>query len=248
VKRRHGAAVYVPQREVELRARVASLSRGKLPVCAVDSIYREILSNSRAAQGQAPLGLLRTSADSILLSARWHFGACDEFQTKKTWTELTTGLRAGSLTLALLTGNDLARILKTPVARRHFLAHFHIVGDFPSTSEKKVPLAQRILIVMPRTQGVTCAVDRMLILIECKSTLNAVKKLPNSMSDRSIQAEELPFSGQSVRSATTALVRLILPKRMDASQATDRLLAAGKANGIQISLLGVYPGTENYGG
>jgi len=248
VKRRHGAAVYVPQREVELRARVAKQSRGKLTACAIDSIYREILSNSRAAQGQPPIGLLQASADTILLSARWHFGACDEFQPKKTWTELAAGLRSGSLTLALLTGNDLARALKTPAAMRYFLAHFNVVGDFSPTSEKKVPLARRILIVMPRTQEVTCAVDRMLILIECKSTLNAVKKLPNSMSDRSIQAEELPQRGPSVRSATSALVHLILPNPIPASQATERLFAAGKANGIQISLLGVYPGTENYGG
>ena len=111
-----------------------------------------------------------------------------------------------------------------------------------------VPLAQRILIVMPRNQGVIGAVNRMLILIECKSTQNAVKKLPISMSDRSIHAEALPLNGLSVRNATTALVRLSLQNSVDADQATDRLLAVGKANGIQISLLGVYPGTENYGG
>src|SRR5271156_1525293 len=56
-KRRHREVIYVPERERELLARVVRLSRGKLPSRAVTAIYREILSGSRAAQGQAAIGL-----------------------------------------------------------------------------------------------------------------------------------------------------------------------------------------------
>jgi chorismate mutase len=248
VKRRHGAAVYVPQREGELRARVASVSRGKLPSEAVDAIYREILSNSRAAQGQAPLGLLRDGAETIMLSARWQFGACDKFVLKKNWEELASGIESGSLTLALLTGEDLAHVLESASVRKHFLAHFSIVGDFSPSLGGEVPLAQRVLIITPRPRDGACLSDRLLILIECKSTVNAVKKLANSMSDRSIHAEDLPMRGKSTRGTATTLVRLALPKRIDPVLATDRLLGASKTLGIEVSLLGVYPGTENYGG
>src|SRR5882762_862622 len=61
-KRRGGAVIYVPERERDLLARAIRLSKGKLPARGVAAIYREILSSSRAAQGQAPIGLLRASA------------------------------------------------------------------------------------------------------------------------------------------------------------------------------------------
>jgi len=247
VKRRHGAAVYVPQREGELRARIAKLSRGKLPLEAVDAIFREILSNSRAAQGQAPIGLLLAGAEAMMLPARWHFGACDGFVTKKTWAQLAAGLQKGSLALALLTGDDLAEALQTSRARSQFLSRFDIVGDFSSTLES-TPLARRILVVTPRTQGVTCPADRLIILIECKSTVDTVKRLVKSMSDQSLHAEELPVRGQTAQSATAALVRLTLPRCVDTSRLTEQLVAVGKSAGLQISLLGVYPGTEKYGG
>lgn len=248
VKRRHQAAVYVPQREGELRARIAKLSRGKLPLEAVDAIFREILSNSRAAQGQAPIGLLQTGAEAMMLPARWHFGACDGFVTKKNWAGLAVGLKKGSLALVLLTGDDLAEALQTSGARSQFLSQFSIVGDFSPTLESTVPLARRILIVIPRTQGVTYLADRLIILIECKSTVDTVKRLVKSMSDQSLHAEELPVRGRAAQSATSALVRLTLPRCVDTSRSTERLIIAGKSAGLQISLLGVYQGTEKYGG
>ena len=59
MKHRHGAVIYVPERERELVARLIRLSKGRLSARAVAALYREILSSSRAAQGQAPIGLLR---------------------------------------------------------------------------------------------------------------------------------------------------------------------------------------------
>jgi chorismate mutase len=248
VKRRYGAPVYAPQREGELRAHLLKLNRGKLQPQAVVSMFREIMSSSRAVQGQAPIGLLPSVADASAMAARWHFGACDEFVPKKNWIELAAGLVNKKLAAALLTGEDLALALKTAPARKHFLAHFHLVGDFSPSSEADVSLARRVLIVTLRNQGVACLADHAVILIECKSTGDTVKRLVKSMSDRSIHAEELSLGGQSVQSATAAVVRLSLPKQVDPAQAGQQLVAIGQAAGLQISLLGVYPGTENYAG
>jgi len=243
VKRRHGAPVYAPQREAELRIRVTNLSKGKLPAPAVEAIFREIMSHSRAVQGQAPLGLLHASAGLIKAPARWQFGACDSFVAKKTWLELAAGIKTGSLTLGLLTGKDLASVLKDTSTRQHFLTHFEVVSDFTPGLENEVPLTHRIFVVTPRNQGVTILANRALILIECKSTLNTVKKLANSMSKRPIRVEEL-----ILRKPSTALVRVTLPQRMDALKLADLLWVSGESLGAQISPLGVYLGTENYGG
>ena len=248
-KRRHGAVIYVPERERELLARISRRSKGKLPARAVTAIYREILSSSRAAQGQAPIGLLSASAGLITLPGRWCFGACDQFLPKKTWTGVAAGLEAGALALALLTGEDLARVVRTPGGRHDFFGRWSVVGDFPSSLEAKTPLARRIFIVMPRGKGAACVADRILILIECKSMVNALKSLLNSMPDRPLAAELLPLRARPARNGNgAALVRLKLARPTDGIHATSHVLTACKSVAIQVSILGVYPGTENYGG
>jgi chorismate mutase len=248
-KRRHRAVIYVPERERELFARVARLSKGKLPSAAAASIYREILSSSRAAQGQAPIGLLAANESTVLAPGRWHFGACDQFSPKKTWKELAAGLVHGSVALALLTGTDLASLLTTPGGWRNFSRHFGVVGDFSPRFDAGVALGERIFIVTPRGNGASCQANRILILIECKSTVNAVKSLLNSMPDRPLHAEQLRLRVRPARNETvTTLARLSWSKLTNGIRLTGELLAARKLAGLEISILGVYPDTQNYGG
>jgi chorismate mutase len=248
-KRRHRAVIYVPERERELFARVTRLSRGKLPVPAAISIYREILSSSRAAQGQPPIGLLQADASTVLAPGRWYFGACDQFSPKKTWKELAAGLVEGSLALALLTGADLAGLLAAPKGWRDFSSHFAVVGDFSPGLNPGVSLAERIFIVTPRGNGASCQTNRILILIECKSTVNAVKTLFNSMPDRPLHAEQLRLHVRPNRNQTvTTLARLTWSKLANGMRLSGELLAARKLAGLEISILGVYPDTESYGG
>jgi chorismate mutase len=248
-KRQHRAVIYVPERERELFARATRLSKGKLPAPAATSIYREILSSSRAAQGQAPIGLLQAGASAVLAPGRWYFGACDQFLPKKTWNQLAAALVKGSLALALLTGADLARLLATPKGWRDFSRHFNVVGDFPPAFNPGVPLDQRIFIVTPRGKGASCQANRILILIKCKSTVNAVKSLLNSMPDRPIHAEQLRLRVQPAREETVVtLARLTWSKLAHGIRLTSELLTARKLAGLDLLILGVYPDTENYGG
>jgi len=248
-KRRHGADIYVPERESELRARMKRLSAGKLPARAVTAIYREILSGSRAAQGQGSIGFLEASEDAILLPGRWCFGACDNFLPKKTWSAVASGLEKGVMALALLMGEDLTRVLQAPRTRRQFFERFTVVGDFPSTLGAKAPLARRIFIVMLRGKGAAMEANRLLILIECKSTENAVKRLLNSMPDCFIRAEQLTLRAKSARNgAVLGLVYLSTANSMDGIRATSQLLAARQSAGLAVSILGVYPSFEDYGG
>jgi chorismate mutase len=248
MKRRHGAVVYVPERERELVARLSRLSKGKLPAKAVAALYREILSSSRAAQGQAPIGLLKASAPVVLPASRACFGACDQFSPKKSWGELAKGLGSGALSLALLTGNDLASALRTPQWQNEFFHRLVVVGDFVP-SETQSSLGERIFIVTPRETGVFPAANRILILIECKSTQNAIKSLLHSMPDFSIHAEQLSRrAGSSPRGAVTLLARLSLARPADGLKLTSRVLAAAQATGMTALILGIYPASEVYGG
>jgi chorismate mutase len=240
MKRRHGAVIYVPERERELVARLVRLSRGQPSARAVAALYREILSGSRAAQGQAPIGLLRASAPVVLPGSRACFGACDQFSTKRTWAELAKDLDTGALSLALLTGDDLLRTLRTQRQRNDFVRRMTVAGDFSPAFDAKTPPARRIFIVTPRGNGPALKADRILILIECKSAANAIKSLLHSMPDFSIHAQQL--------TRRMTLARLTLARPVDGIRATGRLLAACKRAGIPVSILGIYAGTEDYAG
>jgi len=249
-KRRHGAVIYVPEREAELLARVRRLSaNGKLSPRAAGAVYREILSGSRAAQAQQPIGFLQASADLVLLPGRWHFGACDEFLPEKTWKALADGLETGALALVLLTGGDLARVLQTEAARARFFQRFTVTGDFPSVLGSEVSLERRIFIITPRGKGAAAEANRLLILIKCKSTTNAVKSLLNRMPDSSIRAQHLSLRAQSGQSGSFGgLVRLSTARSMDGIQVTSQLLAARQSSGLSLAILGVYFSPEDYGG
>jgi len=247
MKRRHGAVIYVPERERELVARLTRLSKGQPPAPAVAALYREIMSSSRATQGQTPIGVFQASAPFILPASRACFGACDRFATAKTWAELANGLLTGALSLALLTGEDLAAALKSDRWRREFCSALTVVGEFTPAFERNVPLGRRIFIVAPGGNGASGKADRILILIECKSTLNAIKSLLHSMPDNPIHAVHTEQWAPRPTGAVT-LARLKLAWPMDGVRATALMLEAGKEAGIPISILGVYPGTEDYGG
>jgi chorismate mutase len=247
MKHRHGAVIYVPERERELVARLTRLSKGRFPARAVAALYREILSSSRAAQGQAPIGLLLASASLVLPAGRAAFGACDQFSPQKTWAQVVKGFDTGALSLALLTGDDLVSALLTDRWRVQFFERLAVAGDFSPVSDRKAPLAQRIFIVTPRGNGAALETNRILILIECKSTANAIKSLLRSMPDLSIHAEHLTHRTTG-GGLGVALARLTLARPVDGIEATSRLLSACKSIGIPVSILGIYPGTEEYGG
>ena len=254
MKHRHGAVIYVPERERELVARLIRLSKGRPSARAVAALYREILSSSRAAQGQAPIGLLRASASVVIPAIRACFGACDQFSPQKTWVKLVRGLDTGALSLALLTGDDLAGALQAQRRRNEFFERLTVAGDFSPAFDAKASLARRIFIVTPRGNGAALEVNRILILIECKSTVNAIKSLLRSMPDFPIHAEHLthrarPGRGRTARRrSAAALVWLTLTRPVDGIRATSHLLSARKSAGVPVSILGIYPGTEDYGG
>jgi chorismate mutase len=249
MKRRLGAVVYVPERERELVARLTRQSKGRPPARAVAALYREIMSSSRAAQGQAPIGVLQSSAAIVLPAGRACFGACDEFCAKKTWSELAAGLASGALSLALLTGDDLLRTLATPRWRAEFCHRLEVVGDFSSTWNPKPPLAARIFIVTPRGNEAAGKVDRILILIECKSTPNAIKSLLHAMPDFSLHAERLTRRTPVARRGMAAsLAWLSFARPITGSDAGTCLQAGARATGLAVSILGIYPAPEDYAG
>jgi chorismate mutase len=247
MKRQHGAVVYVPERERELVAHLTRASKGEPPAHVVAAIYREIMSSSRAAQGQMPVGFLRSSKAGILAVARSSFGACDVFLPHKNWSAIAEGLKGGALSFALLTGADLLGALQTAKRRAEFVQQFTIEGSCVAPAGTKPSLASRVFIVAPQGEAVVARVDRILILIECKSTVNAIKSLLHSMSDSSFSAQHLVLPGSSGRSRIV-LAELSSARMADESDAGRQVIVAAQSTGMTLSILGAYPGAEDHGG
>jgi len=243
MKRRHRAVIYVPERERELVARLVRLSKGKLSSRVVSAVYREILSGSRAAQGQPPIGLLQGSSGGLLSAAHKAFGACDRFAARKTWPELAKGLRSRTLSFALVTGRDLVQALRTEPPWREFTKHLNVAGEISPAGEGKS--VSPIFIITPRGSGAVAKVNRIVILIECKSTLNAIKSLLRTMPELSLLAE--PLRATPARRGL-ALAQLGAARTVDGAKAAGILAAAAKTADLSLSILGAYLAPEDYGG
>ena len=244
-KRRHGADIYVPARERELFARVSGLAGKTLPPAAVTAIFREILSSSRAAQGQEPIGLLRASADEVLLPARWQFGACDRFGVSKSWRELFSQLAAGRVAVALLTLHDLAGIFRDPKARALFDKGMSIVAEFSREMEPSPRLDERIFVVKAEKKAVRGSGNRVLILIECKIKADTVKSLLIAMPQHPLHAEYVTLSAPGSR-LSRVLMCQTLAKPVSYEDAVQGLKETG--HGKTTLIVGIYPSGEDYVG
>lgn len=243
-KRRHRAVVYVPAREDELLGRVRRLSRGRLPGPAAAAIFREILSGSRLAQGQAPIGLLAASEAALRPEARWRFGACDRFVIERRWTGLARGLEKGTYALALLTERDLAAALEAGGAEA-FAARFAVAGDFPlpgATAGNGA--AARAFVVVPRPAEAGGRVIRVLVLIGCKAARNRIKSHLLAMPGMPLDDRSLFFHPIG---AEKLLARLAFSRPV-AGPALARRLAAAAMPGLTLTLLGAYAPDDDHAG
>jgi hypothetical protein len=225
----------VPERERELLARVAKLANGTLTAPAVGAIFREILSSSRAAQGQAPIGVLRHSLAAVVPAARCHFGACDRFVPMADWPELKRELQAGRLTIGLLTLADLGAAWRAE--RSAFPGEVQVIGEIRGLPEVAAP-SERLFIVKAAT-GASLAGKRALILIECKPEADAVNSLICAMPRVPKLVQLWPLPGRGRAGTSVAAVTFSRP-------VTEASLAAGI--GTVGTLLGIYTLDESYGG
>ncbi len=244
LKRRHRAVIYVPERERELLSRLVRLSKGRLPTRVVTAIYREILSGSRAAQGQPPIGVLRNEVNKVLPATKSIFGASDRFAAQKSWDDLARGVRSRALSVGLITGTDLLVALRKEPKLGDFAKNLTVANAVPIATGTKVG-TDAVLTITPPGNDAGKKADRFVILIECKSTRNAIKTLFRDMPDLSLHDES---STTKPTRAVMSLACLHAQRPVDAARMKRRLLQAADAAGVPLQVLGSYLASEDYGG
>jgi chorismate mutase len=244
LKRRHRAVIYVPERERELLARLVRLSKGRIPTHVVTAIYREILSGSRAAQGQPPIGVLQRERDTVLRATESIFGASDRFAAQKSWDALAQGVKKRALSVGLVTGTDLLLALRNEPNLREFARHLTVANAVPISTGTKVG-TDAVLTITPPGNDTKKKANRFVILIECKSTRNAIKNLFRAMPDLSLHDES---STTRRTRAVLSLACLHTPRPIAAARTSRSLQKAADKAGVPLIVLGSYLATDNYGG
>jgi chorismate mutase len=246
-KRLRHATVYVPERERELLRRLVQQSKGKVPPQVVRAVYREIFSGSRAAQGQKPVGLLKTHVERTGPDAQFSFGASNKFAIKKTLHELLSCISKRSLSLASVPDTELLRELNKARWRKDFLQKLTIGGELAralGADSKK----QRDLIVMPREAEEAKTVNRFVILIECKSTQTKLKELLQAVPKSPLEIEHImPYSMPKQKEHRMTLVYLRAKRNLSAAATSHKLTTAANSKGLSLSILGTYLATKAYG-
>jgi len=244
LKRRHRAVIYVPERERELLARLVRLSKGRIPTHVVTAIYREILSGSRAAQGQPPIGVLARQRDTVLGAAKSLFGTSDRFAAQKSWDALAQGVKKRALSVGLVTGTDLLIALRDEPSLKEFPRHLTVSSAVPIATGTKVG-TDAVLTITPPGNDTKKKANRFVILIECKSTRNAIKTLFRDMPDLSLHDES---STTRRARAVLSLACLHTPRPVAAAHTSRRLQKAADHAGIPLIVLGSYLANDTYGG
>jgi chorismate mutase len=243
IKRRHRAVIYVPERERALLVRLVRTNKGKFPPSALVAIYREILSASRASQGQDrhPIGLLASSASVVLPAAKEVFGKSDRFVPMKSWNDISTLLKVGGFSIGLVTAADLLAALRRKDRWRDFSGHLTVSSAVPIATGTKVGTDAVLTITPPGNQAGRKA-NRFVILIECKSTRNAIKTLFRDMPDLSLHDES---STTRPTRAALSLACLHTQRPVDAARTGARLRKAAEAAGVSLLILGSYLASED---
>ncbi|HMP76525.1 MAG TPA: chorismate mutase [Kiritimatiellia bacterium] len=81
LKHAQGSALYVPEREQQVLARLRSRNKGPLSARSLEAIYREIMSAALSLEGVLNIGVVGSVGSPVAAAARDHFGGSARYAT-----------------------------------------------------------------------------------------------------------------------------------------------------------------------
>jgi chorismate mutase/prephenate dehydratase len=168
IKQSRGDGVYVPARERAQLARLKRLNRASpdsIPPGAVEAIFGEILSVSRALQGQVTIAYLGPEGTFSELAARAHFGSAAHLLPVESITAVFRAVERGAAQFGVapienstegMVGQTLDLLVTTPV---------RIVG------ERELPIRHALMARAPSLRQVKRIVSHSQSLGQCREWL-----------------------------------------------------------------------------
>lgn len=168
-----GSHVYAPDREEHLLRTLEGKNSGPLSHGALRSIYREILSTSRACQRPLQVACVGEESSSAWTATRRRFGSSDRYLTLPTLTQLINGLSRHKVDVGVSERPALVSLLweKPKLAGK-----FAICGDIIWSAAGKKGRAREVYFLLSRQPVPPSAYTKTVVAMECVSAVTSVKE------------------------------------------------------------------------
>jgi chorismate mutase/prephenate dehydratase len=127
VKELEGREVYDPSLESKVYERLMEINEGPLSNSALDNIFGQIISSSRALQAPTTVAYLGPEASFSYLAAQSHFGKSAQYSPQSTISEIFDEVERGKVSLGVAPGENsvegfvkatLDKLISTPLSIR----------------------------------------------------------------------------------------------------------------------------------
>jgi chorismate mutase/prephenate dehydratase len=127
VKEVEGREVYDPSLESKVYERLMEINEGPLSNSALDNIFGQIISSSRALQAPITVAYLGPEASFSYLAAQSHFGKSAQYSPQSTISEIFDEVERGKVSLGVAPGENsvegfvkatLDKLISTPLSIR----------------------------------------------------------------------------------------------------------------------------------
>jgi chorismate mutase-like protein len=188
IKRRTGAATFVPEREEELLAKLKERNPGPLTAQGLQAIYREILSASRASQKPLRIGYVGKGEGRTLAAARARFGTGETYVGFATPGAMLRAVHQDKVEVGLLPREDMQRTALAPAERKALGKTLWLCSEVIVPEQSK--RAHRYLLVSPRLP-VPVAHNRTLLLVQGKTAAKTLLQASKAAQVRILEEEKV---------------------------------------------------------
>lgn len=165
-----GSHVYAPDREEHLLRKLEGKNRGPLSRSALRSIYREILSTSRAVQSPLKIACLGRELSDSWVATRRRFGSSDRYQPAASLQQVFKGLAKRTLDVGVVDRESLVDFLWR--RRRELPPSVSVCGDIRLQRDADT---QDVYYLLSRQPVPQTPLNKTVILIESVSAYKTVK-------------------------------------------------------------------------
>ena len=210
--------IYLPHREAQVYAHVDAVNQGPLPRDAVQAIYHEILSSSRALQRTLRVGYLGPVASFAYEAATVHFGRSTNLVPCRTIADVFVEAQRHAVDYGVVPSEN-----STGGAVTHTLDQF-LETDLQICAQIELPIIQNLL-GRGTIDSITRVYSHPQALLQCRRWL----------------AENLPHATQ-IETASTSLAAQMVEDEQTAAIATE---SAATVYGLKILVPAIQDAATN---
>lgn len=170
-----GSHVYAPDREEHLLRTLEGKNAGPMPHGALRSIYREILSTSRACQRPLQVACVGRELSNAWVATRRRFGSSDNYQSLSSLKQVINGLSRRKLDVGVVDRPTLIALVweKPALAKK-----FAVCGDItlPARAGRNGNGVRDVYFLLSHSPVPPTDYSKTVVALECTASFGSVKE------------------------------------------------------------------------